>query len=227
MTENQESWSPFHYTYNNPVKFTDPDGREPCCRGTIAFVKGAFDAIMEDNSLAATSYVNPNGSSSYSAGAKTGHVLSMIGGVAEIITGVGGDGVAVASEAVTVGGATPLALPLETGSISMILHGGATFTKAVYNLNSEAKSSPYSRLSEKQLQNSKSSYEKLNKDKLSDFKSDPIGKSDPDKLKEAMKGGAEAVKKFLQGRIESLNKQIKKQEGELQKINEEIKHRDL
>jgi peptidoglycan hydrolase CwlO-like protein len=42
-----------------------------------------------------------------------------------------------------------------------------------------------------------------------------------------MKGWSRSSKKVLQGRIESLNKQIKKQEGELQKINEEIKHRDL
>jgi hypothetical protein len=29
MTETQESWTPYHYVYNNPVLRTDPDGRCP------------------------------------------------------------------------------------------------------------------------------------------------------------------------------------------------------
>ena len=115
--------------------------------------------------------------------------------------------------------------------------GMSTIAKAVNNLNSEggnskgsnSSSNNYSNQSDKQLKNSKSSYEKLlseHKSKLADFNSNPMGKSDPNKLKEAMKGGPNAVRKFLQGRVESLGKQIKKQEGELKKINEEYKRRD-
>ncbi|WP_044171035.1 hypothetical protein [Flectobacillus major] len=94
---------------------------------------------MENNIPLATSYVNPNGSSSYRAGATTGHILSMIGATAEIITGIGGDATAAVGEVVTLGGATPVAVPLATGSTTMILHGGSTFAKAAYNLNSEGK----------------------------------------------------------------------------------------
>ncbi len=105
------------------------------------FVSGAFAAIAEDNLPAATSYTKSGGSSAYQAGVKAGHIISMVSGAAEVITGIGGDATAAVGEVVTLGGATPVAVPLAAGSTAMILHGASTVMKAAYNLNSEGSNS--------------------------------------------------------------------------------------
>lgn len=136
MTDTQESFSPYHYVYDNPILHTDPDGRAPCCGGVSDFLFGALAAIAEDNLPVASNYVASNGSRSYQTGATAGHLVSAVGGALETIAGLGGDVVAGVAEIATGGGATPLAVPLAAGSTSMVLHGASTFTKAVYNLNS-------------------------------------------------------------------------------------------
>ncbi len=100
------------------------------------FVSGAFAAIAEDNLPAASSYTKSGGSSAYQTGVKAGHIISMVSGAAEVITGIGGDATAAVGEVVTLGGATPVAVPLAMGSTAMILHGASTVMKAAYNLNS-------------------------------------------------------------------------------------------
>ena len=137
MTENQEQWSPFHYTYDNPVRFTDPDGREPCCGGAMNFVMGFTHAFNEDVSpIPGTNLVNPNGGRTYSDGAALGHRAALIVGLLEVGAGITGDAAAVVSEVVTVGGATPVAVPLAAVSTGAIVHGASTVAKAAYNLNS-------------------------------------------------------------------------------------------
>jgi len=73
-----------------------------------------------------------------------------------------------------------------------------------------------------QLKKSKNSFENLikeHKEKLDEFKKDPVGKSDPKLLEGKSK---EVQQKIMDGRIKALEKQIKKQEGELNKINQKL-----
>lgn len=69
---------------------------------------------------------------------------------------------------------------------------------------------------------------KEHKDKLEDFKKDPIGNSSDEWLKTATKDNPsqEELLRRAKGRIPALEKQIKKQEGELNKINEALKTKE-
>ncbi|WP_158237998.1 RHS repeat domain-containing protein [Emticicia sp. TH156] len=241
VIEGQEQLSLYHYSFNNPVRFSDADGLmgESCCQKVIDFVAGATLRFIDNNSPVPTS-LDGGGyrGSAYENGRKFGDGLSLLSGGAQVVTGglmaLGAGGLEIASG----GTASPMAIPLGMVAFATAGNGANTISKALGNLNSEGaknsggneKSNPYSKMGDKQLQSSKSTYEKLikeHKEKLSDFKSNPMEKSNPEKLKQAKKGGAEAVKKFLQGRVDALNKQINKQEGELKKINSEIKTRNL
>jgi len=85
------------------------------------------------------------------------------------------------------------------------------------------KPNPYKSMVKEGVEKAKRSFERLireHKQKLEEFKKDPEGKTNPDLLKGKSKAVQEKIK---QGRIEQLEKQIKKQEGELKKINEALK----
>jgi RHS repeat-associated protein len=136
-----------------------------------------------------------------------------------------------------------IAAPLLEGTILGEMIGVSRETKVVSGLFKEGSElgaskglqevskkeiSMYSKMSEKELSSAQKSYTKLVKEhetKLAEFKADPIGKTSPEKMEQAKKGGDAAVQKVIDGRIKSLEQQIKKQEGELNKINQEIGQR--
>ena len=97
-------------------------------------------------------------------------------------------------------------------------------------LEKKVSKNPFTNTDIEKLQKSKKSFEKLIKEhqqKLDDFKKDPIGNTDPKKLKEMSRDNPskEELLKRVKGRIPALEKQLKKQKGELKKINETLKNK--
>ncbi|WP_259014625.1 RHS repeat domain-containing protein [Emticicia fluvialis] len=143
VIEGQEQLSLYHYSFNNPVRFSDADGLmgESCCQNAIDFVAGATLRFIDNNSPIPTS-LDGGGyrGSAYENGRKFGDGLSLLSGGVQLITGGLGTLGAGGLELVTGGAATPIALPVGAAAIATAGNGVNTISKALSNLNSQGKS---------------------------------------------------------------------------------------
>jgi RHS repeat-associated protein len=141
--DEQESLNPYHFSYNNPFRYSDPDGKTPggCCdfgdmwsdvkdgiRQIALSTTGALNAWSSNQILGAgrtdpskMSGLTESDKKAVATGQAVGDAISIFTGVVELV----GSGTA---ELVTFGAASPVAIPLA-------LHGGSTALMGVKNLS--------------------------------------------------------------------------------------------
>jgi RHS repeat-associated protein len=133
----QESWSTYQYVFNNPVRNTDPDGRA-CCGEFLEFTQGMAKAMFDDMTPATLPERERN-NTAYRNGTAVGHIVSAVVGIGEIVGGAGLEVVAVAAEAVSLGGLTIPAVAVGTAGVGMMAHWAHVYDNSIRNLNTSGK----------------------------------------------------------------------------------------
>jgi RHS repeat-associated protein len=142
MEAGQESWSPYHYVYDNPMKLTDPDGRAPNGDPITQFIGGVIGmavAITQDLGAGAMTPPDPNSDfgKGYAEGQEGGHRL-MVGFGATMTAFGAGETAAGAGLTVSVAGA-PAGVPLMVAGAGTTAYGGYIFDNATRNMAADKK----------------------------------------------------------------------------------------
>jgi RHS repeat-associated protein len=211
VTDGQEQYSTYQYSWNNPILRSDSDGKCPFCPWLDAVADVGF-MVYDVGVLAHEKYTTGKTSGGNWA------ALTADGASVFIPMAVGA-GLA-ARAAYKAAKAADKAV--DAAKVADKVSDATKIEKATI------KDNPFAGRNTTDLLSDKKTFTNLiqeHKDKLAKFKKDPIGNSSKEWLQQATKDNPtkDVLLKRAEGRIGALEKQIKKQEGELAKILEALK----
>lgn len=118
---NPQSLNKYSYTYNNPLRYVDPDGHGPW-----EYLKGAANAFLTDHLLGAGRVESDN--RDFTLGQAYGDGVAAAQGVDEVLTGLIGEGVGL--ELDKTGALTLAGVTVNVGSAVLIIDGTLTVVTA-------------------------------------------------------------------------------------------------
>jgi hypothetical protein len=131
---NPQSLNKYTYTYNNPLKYLDPDGHDP-----LDFLLGVANAVTSN--LMGGVGRKESYNQDHKIGQAVGDVISVAGGAVEVLFGAAtasGGAVACGTGAACVVGA-----PAVVGGVAIATHGGTVMASATGNLLAEGVPNPF------------------------------------------------------------------------------------